>query len=180
MLEGKNVRLRIRDREDVDFFLKFWNDLNYYGEYESIQPQLSKSEAQKRIENPSSSDVQWTYFVVEKKDGTKIGFVVHFTVQPSEHVEIGCAFVPEERGKGYGTEAVQIMVDYLFLAKDIMRIQAHTDTRNKSSQRVLEKAGFKIEGTIRKAGFVRGQWQDDYVHSILREEWNSPRILAKV
>jgi hypothetical protein len=55
--------------------------------------------------------------------------------------------------------------------------KATTDTRNKASQRVLEKTGFKREGTIRKAGFVRGHWQDDYLYSIIREEWKQPRIL---
>ncbi len=180
LLEGENIRLRKRDREDLDFFLEFWNRLDFYGEYESIQSQMSRVEAQKRIENPDVSDsVGWTWFVMEKKDGTKIGFIVHFTVQPSQHVEIGYALVPKEKGKGYGTEALQIMVDYLFLTKDIMRIQANTDIRNLASQRVLEKAGFHKEGTIRQAGFVRGQWQNDYLYSILREEWQKPRALRE-
>jgi RimJ/RimL family protein N-acetyltransferase len=39
-------------------------------------------------------------------------------------------------------------VALLFLSKDIARIQAFTDVRNKASQRVLEKAGFKREGTM--------------------------------
>jgi RimJ/RimL family protein N-acetyltransferase len=140
---------------------------------------MTRAEAQKRIENPDSSNVEWTWFVIEKKDGTKIGFIIHFLVQPAGRIEIGYALVPTEMGKGYGTEAAQIMVDYLFLSKDIMRIQATTDTRNKPSQRVLEKTGFKREGTIRKAGFVRGQWQDDYLYSILREEWKQPIILTR-
>jgi len=180
LLEGKNVRLRKRDREDLEFFFEFWNSLDCYGEFESIQPQMSKVEAQKRTEITETSDnVGWTWFVVEKKDGTKIGFIVHFTVQPSQHVEIGYALVPKEKGKGYGTEALQIMVDYLFLAKNIMRIQATTDIRNVASQRILEKAGFQKEGTIRQAGFVRGQWQNDHLYSILREEWGKPRELRE-
>ena len=176
MLEGKNIRLRLRDKEDLDFFFEFWNRLDCYGEYESIQLQMSKTEAQKRIENPTSTDVQWTWFVIEKKDGTKIGFIIHYLVQPSGRIEIGYALVPSEMGKGYGTEAAQTMVDYLFLSRNIMRIQATTDTRNKPSQRVLEKIGFKREDTIRKAGYVRGQWQDDYIYSILREEWKQPSV----
>jgi RimJ/RimL family protein N-acetyltransferase len=179
MLQGKNVRLRKRDKEDLDFFFEFWNSLNCYGEFEAIQPQISREEAQKRIERTDLSDnVGWTWFVVEKKDGTKIGFIVHFTVQPSGHVEIGYALVPEEKGKGYGTEALLIMTDYLFITKDIVRIQATTDVRNIASQRILEKAGFQREGTLRKAGFIRGQLQDDYLYSILREEWKQPRILG--
>jgi RimJ/RimL family protein N-acetyltransferase len=92
-------------------------------------------------------------------------------------MEIGYDVVPSERGKGYGTEATQLIVDYLFLSKDIQRIQAITDVRNKPSQRVLEKTGFQREGTIRKSGCVRGAWTHAYLYSILREEWKQPKTL---
>ena len=87
--------------------------------------------------------------------------------------------VPNERGKGYGTEAIQLMVDYLFLAKDIVRIQAETHPQNKTSSRVLEKAGFSKEGVIRKSFFSRGVWRDTALYSILREEWKQPKVLPK-
>jgi ribosomal-protein-alanine N-acetyltransferase len=87
--------------------------------------------------------------------------------------------VPSERGKGYCTEAIEIMVDYLFLSKDTMRIQACTDVRNAASQKVLEKTSFKKEGTMRKYLFIGGEVRDAYLYSILREEWKEPRILTK-
>jgi RimJ/RimL family protein N-acetyltransferase len=43
----------------------------------------------------------------------------------------------------------------------------------------LEKVGFKKEGIIRKHDFVYGKWIDDYIYSILREEWKEPKILTK-
>jgi RimJ/RimL family protein N-acetyltransferase len=70
-------------------------------------------------------------------------------------------------------------VDCLFLSGNIVRIQAGTNVRNKASQRVLEKAGFKKEGITRKSAFVRGEWADAYLYSIIREEWKEPKILAK-
>ena len=94
-------------------------------------------------------------------------------------MEIGYSLIPDERGKGYCTEAVLIMVDYLFLSRDVIRVQATTDVRNVGSQKVLEKAGFKKEGTIRKSIFIRGDWRDAYLYSILREEWKVPKILTK-
>jgi [ribosomal protein S5]-alanine N-acetyltransferase len=181
LLEGKNIRLRLRDKEDLDFFFEFWNNIDYYGDYEAIQRQISKTEAEKQIESSTTSNagVVWTWFLIEKKDGTKIGFITHFINQPRDWIELGYALLPSEMGKGYGTEAVQIMVDYLFLTKDIMRVQATTDERNKASQRVLEKVGFKEEGIIRQSGFMRGEWVNDCLYSILREEWKEPGILTK-
>jgi RimJ/RimL family protein N-acetyltransferase len=181
--EGNRVRLRIRDKEDLDFLYEFWNNINWYGEFEQILPQMSKTELAKRIENPHEGAlnevVQWTWFIIEKKDGTKIGAIIHFLTQPDGMIRVGYALVPSEREKGFGTEALQIMVDYLFLTREVMRIGAETDVRNKVSQRILEKVGFKREGTIRKATFLRGEWTDDYVYGILREEWKKPGILKK-
>ena len=94
-------------------------------------------------------------------------------------MEFGCFLVPSERGKGYGAEATQLMVDYLFLQREIVRIEILTNVRNKPAQRALEKAGFTVEGTIRKHQLVRGVWNDFYLLSILREEWKEPKILTK-
>jgi RimJ/RimL family protein N-acetyltransferase len=116
-------------------------------------------------------------FFVEKKDGTKLGNIANFLT--GHFWEIGYVMTPEERGKGYCSEAVKIMVDYLFLSKDMVRIQAATDVRNVASQKVLEKVGFKKEGTIRKSAFFRGKWRDWFLYGILREEWKEPKILTK-
>jgi RimJ/RimL family protein N-acetyltransferase len=169
------------EKEDLDFFVKCHNDVTYYGEDGPIMTQMSKAEAEKRFENPSPlvTLTERGRFVIEKKDGKKIGFIAHYFVLPSKFMEIGYDIVPNERSKGYGTEAVQIMVNYLFLSKGVARIQAVTNVGNKASQRVLEKAGFKKEGTLRKVGHVRGEPTDAYIYSILREEWKEPKILTK-
>ena len=70
------------------------------------------------------------------------------------------------------------MIDYLFLTRDIVRIQAVVNADNQSSQKALEKAGFKREGRLRKALWVRGVWKDSYIYSILREEWKEPKLLT--
>ena len=167
------------EREDVDFIVQLRNDL-YSNVYVSVK-QISKAETLKEFDNPGPLALmtERTRFIIEKKDGTKIGYMTHWVVQPSRHVEIGYCVIPKERGKGYCSEAVQIIVDYLFLSKDIVRIQAGTDVRNKASQKVLENAGFVREGTIRKSAFNKGEWSNGYIYSILREEWTQPRILDK-
>lgn len=181
MLKGINVNLRVMEREDVDFANECFNDISFWGEYDPVGAQKSKAERQKAFDNPSQVAIlcERQRFVIEKKDGTKIGFIAFWFIQPNKMMEIGYHLILNERGKGYGTEAVQLVVDYLFLSKDLVRIQAITDVRNKASQKVLEKAGFQREGTIRKSGFVRGEWSNGYLYSILREEWKEPKILTK-
>jgi RimJ/RimL family protein N-acetyltransferase len=172
LLEGKNVNLRIVEKEDLTLVAEWLNNPEFFN-YAPF-PQRSRAELEKQFDS-LPSDSKW--FIVEKKNGSKIGFVYHELM--GSQLEIGYALLSSERNKGYGTEAITIIIDYLFLAKPVVRIQATTDVRNKPSQRVLEKNEFKREGTIRKAGFVRGQWRDEFLYSLLREEWKEPKILTK-
>jgi ribosomal-protein-alanine N-acetyltransferase len=173
VLEGKNVNLRIMEREDLSIVKEWDNDIGIMGEYEPI---VQETRADLERQYDKLTEGQW--FFVEKKDGTKIGFIAHFAAH-GKLVAIGYALLPRERGKGYGSEAIKVMVDYLFLSKNIVRIQAETHPQNIASQRVLEKAGFKTEGIIRKSFFSRGVWRDTAMFSILREEWKEPKILTR-
>lgn len=176
LLEGKNVNLRVLEKEDLPLIAEWFSSPEVFGRYNSLR-QMSKTEAEKMFESP----LELKIFLIEKKDGGKVGFVGHFYVlHPAvRQLEIGYSLVPNERGKGYCTEAVNIMVDYLFLSKESRRIQAQTDLRNVASQKVLEKVGFKKEGTLRRNFFTRGEWRDACIYSILREEWKEPKILTK-
>lgn len=174
MLEGQSVNLRLVEKEDLPLFTAWVNDLEFTGEYEPVA-QESKTSIEKHHEN-LRPDERW--FLIEKKDGVKIGLITHLP-DPRKWMVIGYYVVSRERRKGYGTEAVRLMVDYLFLAHNIVRIQAETHPQNVASHRVLENAGFTREGTIRKSFFSRGVWRDTVLFSILRDEWSEPKILTK-
>ena len=174
MLEGENVNLRIAEKEDLERVAEWVNNLEFTGEYEPVS-QESETDIEKQYDKLPPEE-KW--FIIEKKDGSRIGLAIHL-LDPGKRMAIGYYLIPSQRGKGYGTEAVRIMVDYLFLSKDIVRIQAETHPENVASHRVLEKAGFKREGTIRKSFFSRGVWRDTVLFSILREEWKEPKMLTK-
>jgi len=173
LLEGKTVNLRVSEKKDLSLIGEWRNNPKFQGEH-NLLIQESNAELEKRYDN-FRPDEKW--FLIEKKDGTKIGLVI--LELEGEMQEIGYGIIPNERKKGYCTEAVKIAVDYLFLSKPIVRVQAHTNTKNTASQRVLEKAGLKKEGIVRKRIFVRGDWRDEFLCSILREEWKEPKILTK-
>jgi RimJ/RimL family protein N-acetyltransferase len=176
LLEGKNVNLRVMEKEDLPLFTEWFNSIEFSGEYFS-PIQMSRAEVEKFYE---STLFEMKVFIVEKKDGSEIGYFLHFNMlEPyAKMQEIGYGIVPSERGKGYCTEAAQLMVDYLFLSKDIARIQATTHYKNVASQKVLEKVGFKREGTLRKIALIWGELTDMFIFSILREEWKEPKILT--
>jgi aminoglycoside 6'-N-acetyltransferase len=173
MLEGKIVNLRVVEREDLSLCAEWFNNPKINGEYEPIL-QASRTEIEKWY---GSIGPREKWFLIEKKDGTKIGLIRH--TAHGWGTMIGGVLIPSERCKGYFTEAAKILVDYLFLSKDLARIQARTNHQNMASQKVLEKAGFKKEGILRKSSFSRGKWIDMAVYSILREEWQEPKILTE-
>ncbi len=61
------------------------------------------------------------------------------------------------------------MVDYLFLTKNVARIQATTHTKNVISGKVLEKVGFKRKCTLRKPAPIWGEWTNMFIFSILEK-----------
>jgi RimJ/RimL family protein N-acetyltransferase len=176
LLEGKTVNLRVMEKEDLTLLLEWMNNPKFMGEFLPLT-QWSRTELEKAGQ-VDPFEMKW--FFIEKKDGSKIGYIFHFNmlhITMGKLLEIAYALLPSERGKGYCTEATQLMVDYLFLSMDVSRVQAIISIGNKASERVLEKAGFTREGTIRR--HVRGARRDAYLYSILREEWKEPKILTR-
>jgi [ribosomal protein S5]-alanine N-acetyltransferase len=73
-------------------------------------------------------------------------------------------------GRGYTTEAVQLLVDYLFATKKQNRIQLVIVAANAASRRVAEKCGFALEGTARGAFFNNGRSEDVLLYSLVRSD----------
>jgi len=100
LLEGMNVNLRVMEKEDLPLFVEWINKPEVFGKYNPLH-QMSRTEAEKMLDNPSD----FQPFLIEKKDGNKIGFIAHFHVlhlgTGTKQLEIGYALVPGERGKGY-------------------------------------------------------------------------------
>ena len=172
MLSGELVDLNVVEREDLPLITRWYNDLEFVGDYEPFD-QSSLAATERQYEGLKEGD----WFIVSAKDGTKVGFGCTFRAQGA--FGLGYMFVPEARGKGYGTETVKILVDYVFLHRDVPRVQAEIHPENMASQRVLEKAGFHREGVLRAKFFSRGVWRDSAMFSITRKDWGAPKVLPK-
>jgi RimJ/RimL family protein N-acetyltransferase len=73
-------------------------------------------------------------------------------------------------GRGFTSEAVQLLVDYLFGSKKVHRIHLVIVPENTASRRIAEKCGFVLEGTARGAFFNGGRNQDVLIYSLLRTD----------
>ena len=84
--------------------------------------------------------------------------------------ELGYYIAEEYWGKGIMTEAVKQLCDYVFSHTNIIRIYAEPFAYNIGSCRVLEKAGFQYEGTLRSNAFKNGNVLDMKMYSKLKTE----------
>ncbi len=84
--------------------------------------------------------------------------------------EIGALIAPEHRGRGIGTQAQSLLVDYLFANTPTHRVWAGTDVDNVAEQRALERCGFRQEGRLCGNYFRDGAWRDSFMYGITRPE----------
>ena len=84
--------------------------------------------------------------------------------------ELGSYIAEEYWGKGIMTEAVKQLCDYVFSNTDIIRIYAEPFAYNIGSCRVLEKAGFQYEGTLRSNALKNGNVFDMKMYSKLKTD----------
>lgn len=73
-------------------------------------------------------------------------------------------------GKGIATRAVVAMTDFAFTQFDLVRLQAHVFEWNPASARVLEKAGYSLEGRLRKSITKEGKTIDRFLYAKIREQ----------
>lgn len=105
-------------------------------------------------------------------DGKVIGSISAFR-QDNIHrqtAELGYYVAEEYWGKGIMTEAVKKLCDYVFTHTDIIRVYAEPFSYNTASCRVLEKAGFTCEGTLRSNAVKNGKVLDMKMYSKLKTE----------
>jgi len=105
-----------------------------------------------------------------KKPSTSTVVVTTFK---SHRAEIGYWLSPEFWGAGITTNAVAAFVWYAFTEFELTRLTAHVFSHNTASARVLEKNGFKLEGTLREHFLKDGTLLDAHVYGLLKAEFNS-------
>jgi|SRR5688500_1411772 len=171
MLKGRSITLRPVLETDLDQFYTYYLDIANRGDY---YPRGIASEIafKKGFRETGLWEKDEGTLLIIGETGQMIGYIEFFkTVNYLDEYEIGyLIFRPEYRGKGAATEAVNLMVRYLFETKRMNRLRLIIHTDNASSRRVAEKCGFKHEGTARGAWFNKGKHQDVEVYAILRHE----------
>lgn len=179
-LEGQRVRLRLPKPADMTTLFSWYNDPETVAPFDRFTLDTYDEFARAVAAAPSDLQSLAPRFVVERKEnGRVLGFVGHYRSHPVLELTDVWYVLGEvtERGKGYGREAVGLLVDYLFHRFDIARVGATTDVANEPSGRLLTKLGFRREGTLVSALYHHSGWHDIALYGITRAEWaNRSRV----
>ena len=172
MIKGSNFIIRHIVRGDLPTLVPLLNDCDVRGEY-LPSAMHSPIDLERQIEaDGMANDGLMRLVIVEQPIDTIIGTIWHAKAVPYFNArEIGYTLSSEHRGRGITTEAVRLLVRYLFNSSLVNRLEIRMDTRNQASEKVAIKCGFQKEGVSRGANFVRGHHVDMNLYALLRHEW---------
>lgn len=118
-------------------------------------------------------------FAIVEKSGRLIGEVRLWRVSEANKAAMLTIFIGEKNlwGKGYGTDALRLVLHHAFDRMDLHRVELHVFGFNRRAIRSYEKVGFVLEGTRREALRRRGTHHDILVMGILRDEFYAREAL---
>lgn len=173
-LGGPRIRLRRSRPDDLDRLFEWYNEpeiIAPFDRFEISSREEFETDVDTALHDPAALGPR---FVVERKeDGLLLGFVGYYRAHPVLSLtDIWYVLAHlEARNQGYATEAVEILVDYLFKSEEFPRVGAATDIENTASYRLLERVGFRREGELREALFHHGRYHAVYLYGLTRAEW---------
>ena len=80
---------------------------------------------------------------------------------------------PEMRGKGYGSDMIRVLLQYLFRERNMERVELTVFSYNKAGVHLYEKLGFVREGALRDHVYTMCRYHDEYVYAMLRREYEA-------
>ena len=177
MIEGKRVRLRSLELSDLDEIMKYWNDMelrNLVGSAD--RGPMSRNDEEEWIRNSwkQRQERKAFHFAIETiSDNKLIGGTGLFEIDwTSRSAIVGISiYSPKYWGKGYGEESMNLLLSFAFRNLNLNRVELDTFDFNKRAQKCYLKVGFKEVGRRRKARFIDGQYRDDIIMDILKDEW---------
>jgi len=166
---GDRVALHTVEEADLDAFARARNDPALRVPLCIDAPQNRDSLEEFHEETVSSGDGHWFVAAVDEET---VGAVTFPTVDESDGVaDLAYWVLPEHQGKGYGREAISLLLSYGFEELRLHRVRADCLATNDVSRGVLESLGFTQEGRFREASFRRGDYVDVLRYGVLAEEW---------
>ncbi|UOQ44329.1 GNAT family N-acetyltransferase [Halobacillus salinarum] len=172
LLAGERLKLTTLSDEDLHILTNWYTDSRFLRRFDALPPKPKSFATLQEWRDQASKDNN--HFLFAMREAHKfIGYVELEGILWSQRngwVTIG---IGEElnQGKGYGTEAMELIMEYAFQELNLHRLQLTVFEYNTAAIRMYEKLGFTREGAHREFILRDGEAYDMYLYGILHREW---------
>ena len=174
ILETKRLIIRPISLEDQNDIFEYRRD-EEINKFQAWIPETIEDVITFISDTAVQINTPYTWFqlvIVEKQTHSIIGDIgIHFLDKENKQVEIGCTLNKNFQNKGYATESVERVIDYLFKELRKHRIATSIDPSNMSSIRLVERIGFRKEAHFIESLFIKGKYVDDLVYALIEKDW---------
>lgn len=172
-MESKNLILRNTIFSDCECFAQ-WETWPEVTEFFSIDDTRDYEEVTREFILREADPTTMQFTIVLKETEQPIGRIILTRINRHEDsLDLTRVYIaqPELRGKGYGEEAVRLLLDYAFTSLHMERVSIDHFTGNKTAASLYQKLGFQYEGIARNSCKKNGKYYDLHLMSMLRAEY---------
>lgn len=172
-ISGKKINLRGLRKEDLELYKSWCENPKATMYMETGFRPLNEAEMEGLYKISTGNNENIVFVIEEASTGHPIGIVGLYLLQwicrrAEFRILIGDH---TKHGKGYGTEANVLLLDYAFNKLNMEIVYLGVNTENVGAVKSYERAGFQHEGTRRKMVYRNGRYYDLFMMSILRDEY---------
>ena len=173
MLEGKKVRLVPVEDRHLDDIVKGFNNpemRKFLGGFIPVTKEAEREWIQ-ACQQQMKNRTDFVFIIEDISNHRFIGSVSLSGINwLSKTSDIGIAIhSPQDWEKGYGTEAMQLLIDFGWKHLNLRRIELSVHAFNGRAKHVYEKLGFKLWGTAHRKNFIEGEYHDTHYMEIFRD-----------
>lgn len=178
-LIGDRIYLSPRNSEDVEIFTEWLNDFETT-DYVGRSGILTSLESERKYLDENNSP-EATFVIVTLDEDKMIGTVSLENVDWLNRTATLGIFIGDKnyRSKGYGAEAIKLILEYGFKYMNLYNIKLDLMEFNSRALKCYEKCGFKEYGRRRKCKFIDGKYYDSIAMDILADEFEGDYIRNK-
>ena len=173
MMESKNLILRESVFRDCEYFAK-WEAKKDVNEFFTMDEDRDYEEIVTNFVKYSTDPTKELFTIALKPDDKPIGRIYLSRIDKEEDsMDLTRIYIAdqENRGKGYGEEAIRTILEYAFINLHMERVTIDHFVNNQPATFLYHKIGFQDEGTMRHAGKKNGKYVDLCLMSMLRAEY---------
>ena len=173
---GRRIRLSAPRETDNETMLSWYEDSTFL---RNVDTDLAKpqtlSEIKSFAESATSDKNNVLFYIRDLETDSLLGFIALSGIEWNN----GCAMLAigigeaKNRNKGYGTEAIQLLLNYAFNELNLHRVGLNYISFNDAGKHLYGKSGFSHEGTVREYVHRDGKYYDLVYMGVLRTEWEA-------